>query len=80
MIDELASAAVAVIEQIFSIARSPAAAIRRIRLADPEELIKQEDTFLCALAKTEHMSIEGIRLYVYSRDSRTEIVFYVPVQ
>jgi heat shock protein HslJ len=50
------------------------------RMAGPEELMKQEDAFLSALPKTEHISIEGIRLYAYSRDRQTEIVFYVPVQ
>ena len=50
------------------------------KMACPEELMKQEDWYLKALPMTEQMSIEGIHLYLSSKDNQTELVFYVPVK
>ncbi|HML76099.1 MAG TPA: META domain-containing protein [Anaerohalosphaeraceae bacterium] len=50
------------------------------RMAGPENLMKQEDAFLKALASTERLSVEGVHLFALSADGRTELVFYVPVK
>ena len=50
------------------------------KMAGPGELMKQEDTFLATLPKTEQLAIKGIHLYAYSGDKQTEYVFYVPVE
>ena len=50
------------------------------RMAGPENLMKQEDAFVKALQKAQHLSLSGNRLYLYTKDHTTELVFYVPVQ
>ncbi len=49
-------------------------------MAGPQELMKQEEIFLKVLPKTDRLSFEGIRIYVYTKDGQTELTFYVPVQ
>ena len=49
------------------------------RMAGPENLMKQEDTFVKTLPKTEQMSISGNRLYIYTKDRSIELVFFVPL-
>lgn len=48
-------------------------------MAGTEEMMKQENTYFKALPLTEQMTIEGIHLYLSSKDNQTELVFYVPV-
>lgn len=50
------------------------------RMAGTEEMMKQENTYFKALPLTEQMSIEGIHLYLSTKDKHTELVFYVPVE
>ncbi|MHC4552595.1 MAG: META domain-containing protein [Planctomycetota bacterium] len=50
------------------------------RMAGPPILMQQEDAFVKALPKTEQMSVAGIRLYAYTKDRSTELVFLVPVR
>lgn len=50
------------------------------RMAGPEEMMKQENTFFKVLPLTEQMRMEGNQLYLSSEDEQTELVFYVPVQ
>ena len=49
------------------------------RMAGPEELMKQEDTFLNAFSRTEQLAVKGIHLYAHSANRQTECVFHVPV-
>jgi heat shock protein HslJ len=49
-------------------------------MAGPENLMKQEDTFLNTLQKTEQLRTEGIYLIASTKDRQTELVFYVPVK
>jgi heat shock protein HslJ len=50
------------------------------RMAGPENLMKQEDTFLNSIQKTEQLRSEGIYLIASTKDQQTELVFYVPVK
>ena len=50
------------------------------KMAGPPEFMTQETVFLNVLNKTELLSFEGIRLYACTKDGKTELVFYVPVQ
>ncbi len=49
------------------------------RMAGPFELMEQERLFLLALKKIEQISGQGIYLYAYTIDRKTELIFYVPV-
>ena len=55
-------------------------ALGSTRMAGPPELMKQETVFLNLLPKTELLSLGGIRLYASTKDTKTELVFYVPVR
>ena len=50
------------------------------RMAGPPEQMKQEETFLKLLPKTNRLSAAGINLYASSKDGKTKLVFYVPVE
>ncbi len=50
------------------------------RMAGTDAMMKQEDTFVKTLPKTEQMSVAGNRLHIYTKDRAIELVFYVPVQ
>jgi hypothetical protein len=47
-------------------------------MADPENLMKREGTFLNSLQKTQQLQTEGIYLIASTKNQQTELVFYVP--
>jgi heat shock protein HslJ len=50
------------------------------RMAGSPEQMKQEDTFLKSLPKTNRLSTSGINLYAASEDGQIKLIFYVPVE
>ena len=50
------------------------------RMAGPEKLMNQENAFLGALPTTEQVSMDKIFLTLQTKDGKTELVFYVPVE
>ena len=46
------------------------------KMAGPDELMKQEDMYLKALPLTEQMSVEGIHLYLSTKDEQIELIFF----
>jgi heat shock protein HslJ len=55
-------------------------AFRTTKIAGPPEFMKQETVFLNVLPKTELLSFDGICPYASTKDGKTELVFYLPVQ
>ncbi len=50
------------------------------RMAGPTELMNQESIFLEALPKVQRLSLEGMNLLAHTKDSQTELVFFLPVK
>ncbi len=50
------------------------------RMAGPENMMKQESAFLKTLPMTEQASLDKIFLTFQTKDGKTELIFYVPVE
>ena len=49
------------------------------KMAGPEKEMQQEFMFLDAFNKLERLRMEGIYLHAYTKDKKSELKFYVPV-